>query len=109
MIYGIEQTTDLRNRETKVEKFSSMAKAIKWGKRGGAFAWNGASRSDIDPQTQNWHRRLRSIYQMPYGWRPPSRTKLDEVVQKSYSSTYYCSRHDALANAVIKDGEEISC
>ena len=47
MIYGIEETTDMRYPETKVVKFGSRNRAIAWVKDEQGFAWEGAARNDI--------------------------------------------------------------
>ena len=64
MIYGIEETTDMRYPETKVVKFTSRKRALTWVKQDQGFAWAGGARNDIPVQQQNWHRRLRDIYEV---------------------------------------------
>ncbi len=79
MIYGIEETTDMRYPETKVVKFGSRNRAIAWVKDEQGFAWEGAARNDIPSQQQNWHRRLRWIYL---------------VKDRHPSKTYFAKKHE---------------
>jgi hypothetical protein len=109
MIYGIEQTTDMRDPDTKIRKFSSLRQAERWAKDSGGFAWNGAVGSEVRPTMQNFHRRMRAIYQMPHSWRPPSKRELGAIAYRNSTSTYPCRRIDALASAIYRDGEEVQC
>ena len=80
MIYGIEETTDSRFPETKVVKFTSRTRAIAWAKTDQGFAWSGAARNDIPSVQQNWHRRLRAVYEVKD--RRPSKAYFDREYEK---------------------------
>ncbi len=70
MFYGIEQTTDLRYRETVIRRFRSESTLREWlGQSQGQYAWPGAADERLPASQQNWHRRLRTGYRMPKGWR----------------------------------------
>ena len=107
MIYGIEQTTDSRYPETKIRRFGGKKAALEWAKGGGGFAWDGGARHDIPSQQQNWHHRLRDIYEMPAGWRPPSPSQQREYCRKWEGTSKRVSLADAIASAVRNDGERI--
>lgn len=107
MIYGVEQTTDSRYPETVVRKFTSRKAALNWVKDGGGFAWIGGARSDIPVPQQNWHRRLRDLYEMPPAWRPPSITEQKAYVARYRGSSRRLRMADAIASVVVRDGEKI--
>jgi hypothetical protein len=107
VIYGIEQTTDSRYPETVIRKFTSKKAALHWAKDSGGFAWAGGARSDIPVPQQNWHSRLRDVYEMPSGWRPPSITEQRKYVERYRGSSRRVNMATAIANAVIDAGERI--
>lgn len=107
MIYCIEQTTDSRYPETKIVKFSSRKRAFNWVKDSGGPAWAGGARSDIPVQEQNWHARLRNIYEMPVGWRPPARKEQQRFLEGYRHSSYQRTASDAIATAIRRDGTQI--
>ncbi len=79
MIVGIEQTTDQRHPETRIMRLSSRRHAEKWLTDSGKFAWSGAADKTLPVGQQNFHRRLRSAYVMPSGWRMPSKKRVEEA------------------------------
>lgn len=107
MIYGIEQTTDARYPETVIRKFTSRKAALQWAKDSGEFAWAGGARSDIPAQEQNWHARLRNIYEMPSGWRPPVRKEQQRLLEGYRHSPHRRTVSDAIAMAIRRDGYKI--
>ena len=107
MIYGIDQTSDMRHPETKIRKFSSRKQAERWAEDSGGIAWKGAVTSSVRSSMQNFHRRFRSIYLMPHRWMPPKDRELYTIVCRNSTSSYPCSRLDALASAIVRDGESI--
>jgi hypothetical protein len=110
MIYGIEQTTDSRYPETKIVNFSSRKRTLESVKDSGGAACAGGARSDIPRQEQNWHARLRNIYEMPVGWRPPARKEQNKFLEGYRHSSYRRTSSDAIARAVRHDGRRLwSC
>lgn len=77
MIVCIEQTTDSRSPQTKVQTMRSEAAARRWLAAGSdSFAFPGAARGDLPLTQQNWHRRIRTAYVMPPHWRLPSANRI---------------------------------
>lgn len=107
MIYGIDQTTDLRDLDTRIKKFTSKKAALIWKSQSGGYAWVGAADEDIAPSQQNWHRRFRHIYETK-NWRPPSKKKLYELAIRDSSSTYPRNSLDILASLISNNGIEIT-
>ena len=107
MIYGIEQTTDSRYPETKIVKFTSRKRALGWAAQGGGFAWEGGARGDIPAQQQNWHHRLRDLYEMPPGWRPPTQREQSAYLDRYRGSSQRKTRADAIALGIHRDGDRI--
>lgn len=102
MIYGIESTTDLNNPETKIIKFASEAKARRWLAAGsGGFAWPGAARDDLPPSQQNFHRRFRSAYRMPTGWR-----LLERDINAVFARQGYRGWAEAKARVIVRAAVE---
>lgn len=79
MIVGIEQTTDSRWPETKVVRLVGRKRTLAWVSAGGGYAWSGAADEQIPVQQQNWHHRLREAWEMPPGWRMPTRKAIAHV------------------------------
>lgn len=77
MIIGIEQTTDARSPETRVARLRSRAHAEEWARASGDYAWSGAADDAVHVCQQNWHRRLRDVYEMPAGWRMPTKREIE--------------------------------
>jgi hypothetical protein len=107
MIYGIEDTTDLRYPETKIEKFRSVAQALEWASHGGLFAWPGAASHLIPGPQQNFHHRLRKAYKMPTGWRPPGRREQDAYMERNRDSRYHRTADDFVAECIREHGERL--
>jgi hypothetical protein len=109
MLYGYEQTTDLRYPETKIRRFTSRKAAIDWLRAGrDKFAWPGAADSSLPPVSQNWHRRLRRVFEMPRGWRPPSQKQLGIETARNATPTYHRTPNDELARHILLNGVEIT-
>jgi hypothetical protein len=98
MYIGIERTTDCNHPEYKFRKFKSAIAAIKWAENSGDFAWPGAARDDIPPSQQNFHRRFRSVYELPYMFR----VKKKELSKMQGTGYYSTSRDEALYSYYLK-------
>jgi hypothetical protein len=61
MIVGIEQTTDGRSPETKIARLAGRERALAWVSAGGGY------------------HRLREAWEMPPGWRMPTRKAIAHV------------------------------
>lgn len=107
MSYGIESTTDSRYPETKIVKFTSRRAALNWVAKGGEFAWAGGARKDIPLQQQNWHRRLRDVYEIPSGERPPTPSERRKYVERSRGSSRRVTSADCVAEWVVNIGERL--
>ena len=100
MFIGIEYTTDDRYRNYKFKKFSSEKSAISWKAAGKLeFAFPGAAREDIPPYQQNFHRKLRAVYQMPYLFRQ-SKKEISKIRGNGY---YMLDYQEALYRYYIKN------
>ena len=107
IIYGIEQTTDSRYPETTIVRFTNRKRALEWKAGGGGFAWEGGARGDIPVQQQNWHHRLRDLYEMPTGWRKPTIKEQRAYCEKWRGSSRRVTMQDEIANAIHREGERI--
>lgn len=74
---GVEQTTDSRHPETVIVRLHSRKHAAEWTVGGGGFAWPGSASADVPAGQQNWHHRLRVVYEMPAGWRFPTKRQIE--------------------------------
>lgn len=108
MIYGVEETTDSRYPETKITKFTSRKAAITWVQKGGGFAWEGGARNDIPVQQQNWHHRLRDIYEIPKGERPPTAKEQTTYFEKWRGSSRRVTSQTCIAAWVRRVGDRIT-
>ncbi len=72
MIVGIEETTDVGHRQTRIVRFRTEGAARRWLEHSGGFAWPAAADIDLPARQQNWHRRFREAHVL----RP--RFRLDE-------------------------------
>ena len=80
----VEQSTDQNRPETKIKIVYSESAAQKYVNESGK---SGRFSSPCPEIEQNFHHTFRTAYEMPAGWRRPSKKKLDEFVWgKSYSS-----------------------
>jgi hypothetical protein len=78
MYVGIQYNTDMRCPDYKVKKFRSIKSALKWKHEGEfKFAFPAAANENILVHSQNWHRSIREIYELNYGFR----LKKSEVTQ----------------------------
>lgn len=69
MIFGIEESTDMRVRAVTIERFSSERQALSWREGSGRWTFPGNADTNLHPQQQNWHRNLRSVYRTEPGFR----------------------------------------
>jgi len=107
MIYGIEDTTDTRYPETKIMKFTSRERALAWVAEDQGYAWGGSAKADIAAQQQNWHSRLRALYEMPKGWKPPSKTELQREVAQRRGMGWRRRAEDILGSHIRREGERL--
>lgn len=106
MIYGIEQTTDNRFPETRITQFHSRrrAEAIAWASEPLGYAWPGSANHDLPGPQQNFHSRIRSIYETPAGWRKPSRS---ELAARSRARRGPVRENDLIAEEIRQVGKRI--
>lgn len=96
MIYGVEQSTDQRCKQTKIKKFTSKIAANKWAKHSGNYTHD-------DPESaRNYHHTFRSLYD--YSGRI---NKKDDIFKDNGSRDYPRSEADKLAHYLWKYGIEI--
>lgn len=96
MYYGIEQSTDMRDKRTVIKKFSSKASLIKWMKNSGGFTYD-------DPESaRNYHHTFREGYELK-----GRVDKKDKIFMDRGSPTYPRSDNDNLANYLYVYGVEI--
>jgi hypothetical protein len=108
VIYGIEQTTDRHHPETVVRKFASEKAATRWALAMTCkFAFPGAADNSLPMDARNYHRRTRTIWRMPAGWRMPSRQVIAKELAASRGSVYARTSADVMSNAVVRDGIQI--
>ena len=96
MIYGVEQSTDLRDRRTKIKKFTSLQSALKWVSSSGGFTY------DNPEEARNYHRTFRELYELK-----GSVNYKDKIFSNSGTPTYPCSKDDNLATYLYVYAEEI--
>lgn len=97
----IEQSTDLRARGTKIRFTNSKTKALSYLKGSGRYTYG-------DPNfAQNWHRTFVEVYELPDGWRKPSKKKLEEEAMRWSTSTYPRTVNDVLAYVISSEGIEV--
>lgn len=97
MFYGVEQSTDLRDRKTIIKKFTSLVALNRWvlGKSGN-FTYENPE------DVQNYHRTFR------YGYELDGRVdKKDSIFKDIGTSTYPRSLNDNIALYLYKYGKEI--
>lgn len=104
MIYLVEYCTDSRNRDVTIKKVRTYGGAIKWLKEGNRVAYPAAANKELPSDQQNWHRRVREAYWMPYGWLPPSRKLVKDLREKR---DFYQSDNDCIWSAVLRAGKRI--
>lgn len=99
----VEQSTSLERPETVVKFVTSERKARQWlgDPKNGRFT---SANPDAD---RNHHHTFRKAFMMPFGWRRPSRKRLDDLAWKAYSPTYRTTPTDILASIVEREGKEI--
>jgi hypothetical protein len=99
MLYGIEQSTDMRDKRTVIKKFTSQKAALAWAKNSGGYTY-------ADPVgARNHHKTFRYVYDLPNGLR-----HYIKAVEKCFSyatNTYPVSRSDAEASVIQEYGTEI--
>lgn len=97
MFYGVEQSTDLRDRRTNIVKFKSETALKKWLSLGQCKL----TYSDPDA-ARNHHHTLK------YGYELARRVdRKDPIFKYSGTSTYPCTQEDNLVNYLYKYGTEI--
>jgi hypothetical protein len=96
MIYGIEQSTDLRCSRTVIKKFTSEKAATAWAARAPGFTYTSPEIAN------NYHHTLRRIYN--YRGRI---NKKDLIFQRKDTPTYQKIDLDRLADYIKTYGEEV--
>lgn len=99
MLYGIEQSTDLRELATKVVKFRTQAAAERWARAGGGFA------HDDPAAAKNFHHKLRALYEVE--GRPPSKRELQRQADSWATPAYPRTVNDQLAYWICVHGRAL--
>lgn len=105
LVIGLDYTTDSRYPETRITKFRSEGTARRWlDAATNEPAWPGSARNDIPAIQQNHHRRIRSAYVMPAGYRLSARD-VRAVTERGRGSIYCRFGNDAKAEVYRRDAE----
>lgn len=96
MYYGVEQSTDFRDRQTIIKKFGNKNVLLNWMKISGNFTHD-------DPESvRNWHHTFR------YGYQYFGRIDKKDPIFKDFGThTYPNSYNDQVATYLYKYGEEV--
>ena len=97
----IESNTDMRDRQTKITFTTSLVVAKKAREKSGALAYADAVES------QNFHRRVVNVYELPVGFRKPPLKKLKDEAFRSWNSAYRRSAQDVLATMICSVGRYV--
>jgi hypothetical protein len=79
MYLGVEETTDRRSPETKIKVFRTEATARKWLSVELGFAWPAAANPALPVTQRNFHRRIRTVYEMPARWQRPNQVAIQKA------------------------------
>ena len=98
MYYVVTYSTDMRNKQTQIKKFTSEKAAIRFAKiDNGNFTY-------ADPESaRNWHHTFKKVYEFS--------GRLDKKwidKEKTYSSpTYPCTENDAIHSYLYRFAQEV--
>lgn len=106
---GIEECTDQRRPDPVIRRFATERAARAWlAAAPKGFAFPGAADPTLPMGQQNFHRRIRSAYEMPLGWRL-SKKAVDADWDRWRGSVYQSlgsSRIAVIQRAAIRRVEE---
>jgi hypothetical protein len=92
----IMQNASQDDPQTKIVFTGSLRQARAMAEQAVGYAY--------DPQaSQNWHRRLASVYELPTGWRRPSWRQLSRMVGDRWRSA-----QDVLAHLIRQAGTRVA-
>lgn len=96
MYYGVEQSTDLRNKQTVIKKFSSNKGLLNWMQNSGNFTYP-------DPESaRNYHHTYR------YGYILLGRIDKKDPIFKDFGTrTYPNNYEDQIATYLYKYGKSM--
>ncbi len=94
-------STDMRSPNYKIE-FTTSKKKVK-------EALNCEMKPTYEnPElAKNWHNDLKSVYEMPTGWRKPTKSFIDKEVTRKRGSIYSPNANGVMASCIRRDGVEI--
>lgn len=96
MYYGVEQSTDMRDKRTVIKKFSSKVSLIKWMRNSGGYTYD-------DPEAaRNYHHTFREGYELK-----GRVDKKDKIFNEHGSPTYPRNYNDNLAHYLYEYGLEV--
>lgn len=62
-----------------------------------------------DPESaRNWHNDLKSVYEMPSGWRKPTKKYIKDETSRRSGSIYSPNENGVIAGAIFKDGVKVT-
>ena len=56
---------------------------------------------------KNWHKDLVSVYEMPKGWRRPTKKYIRDEIYRRRGSIYSPNENGIIAGVIMKEGMEI--
>lgn len=97
MYYVIEQSTDMRCKNTKIRKFRSVKSAKQYASHGGFYT------HDNPEEARNYHHTFREVYEFC----GRMNAKILSEYKNTGTSFYPVSDNDAIAKYLWKYGKEI--
>lgn len=101
MIYGIEQSTDMRRPDTRIVRFASEAKARAWRSQGG-----GLTHGEHADVVRNHHHTHRSLY-TSNGFRAVATNADRREARRRSTSMYPRTANDVLAARIKSECTEV--
>lgn len=94
-------STDMTSPNYKIE-FTKSKKKVRE-----ALNYKMKTTYDDPAEARNWHNDIKTVYEMPVGWRKPTKKFIRDQVNKQYGSIYSPNENGIMANAIRKDGIKI--
>lgn len=97
----IRQSTDLRRLQTEIEFTTSRRRVQEALSEEPRYV-------EADPKrAKNWHHIIVEVYELPEGWRKPSRKWLTEEARARSTRDYPRAAEDVLASVIRQVGCEV--
>ena len=98
----LKYSTDMTRPNYQIEFTTSKKRVIE------ALNYKMKYTYDDPEEAKNWHKDIKTVYEMPVGWRKPTQSFINKEVARKRGSIYSPNANGVMASCIFEDGTKIT-